>query len=65
MELFRIFFEKSDTINRVNKIIGLSKSQRKNNTAPIDGGLGLLAAAGGAYALKKLNGKKKSREEAE
>lgn len=26
--------------------------------APIDGGLGLLAAAGGAYALKKLKGKK-------
>ncbi len=27
--------------------------------APIDGGLGLLAAAGGAYALKKLRGSKK------
>lgn len=26
--------------------------------APIDGGLGLLAAAGGAYALKKLNDRK-------
>ena len=26
--------------------------------APIDGGLGLLAAAGGAYAWKKLRGKK-------
>ncbi len=26
--------------------------------APIDGGLGLLAAAGGAYALKKLREKK-------
>ena len=26
--------------------------------APIDGGLGLLAAAGGAYAWKKLKGKK-------
>lgn len=25
--------------------------------APIDGGLGLLAAAGGAYAIKKLRGK--------
>lgn len=25
---------------------------------PIDGGLGLLAAAGGAYAIKKLRGKK-------
>lgn len=25
--------------------------------APIDGGLGLLAAAGGAYAWKKLRGK--------
>jgi hypothetical protein len=24
------------------------------NQAPIDGGLGLLAAAGGAYAIKKL-----------
>ena len=27
--------------------------------APIDGGLGLLAAAGGAYAYKKLKGKSK------
>lgn len=26
--------------------------------APIDGGLGLLAAAGGAYAIKKLRAKK-------
>lgn len=26
--------------------------------APIDGGLGLLAAAGGAYAWKKLKGNK-------
>lgn len=27
--------------------------------APIDGGLGLLAAAGGAYAYKKLKSHKK------
>ena len=27
--------------------------------APIDGGLGLLAAAGGTYAVKKLRDKKK------
>ncbi len=27
--------------------------------APIDGGLSLLAAAGGAYAIKKLRDKKK------
>ncbi|WP_020403466.1 PID-CTERM protein-sorting domain-containing protein [Gracilimonas tropica] len=27
--------------------------------APIDGGLGLLAAAGGGYALKKLRDRKK------
>lgn len=26
--------------------------------APIDGGLGLLAAAGGAYALKKIRNRK-------
>ena len=26
--------------------------------APIDGGLGLLAAAGGAYAIKKLRDKR-------
>lgn len=26
---------------------------------PIDGGLGILAAAGGAYAIKKLRNKKK------
>ena len=30
--------------------------------APIDGGLGLLAAAGGAYAIKKLRDKKKKEE---
>lgn len=28
------------------------------NQVPIDGGLALLAAAGGAYGLKKLKGKK-------
>ena len=28
--------------------------------APVDGGLGLLAAAGGAYALKKLRDQKKA-----
>ncbi|NBW70345.1 MAG: hypothetical protein EBR32_02885 [Bacteroidetes bacterium] len=33
------------------------------NQAPIDGGLGLLAAAGGAYAYKKLKEKKKGEEE--
>ncbi|GAB5407646.1 MAG: hypothetical protein BalsKO_00110 [Balneolaceae bacterium] len=31
--------------------------------APIDGGLTLLAAAGGVYAIKKLRDKKKSNEE--
>tara|TARA_R110000868_G_scaffold306734_4_gene568150 strand:- start:12690 stop:12893 length:204 start_codon:yes stop_codon:yes gene_type:complete len=31
--------------------------------APIDGGLSLLAAAGGAYAIKKLRDKKKGEEE--
>lgn len=31
--------------------------------APIDGGLGLLAAAGGGYALKKLRDKKKIERE--
>jgi len=30
--------------------------------APIDGGLGLLAAAGGAYAWKKLKGRKNEEE---
>ena len=33
--------------------------------APIDGGLGLLAAAGGAYAFKKLRDKRKGEEELE
>ena len=33
--------------------------------APIDGGLGLLAAAGGAYAYKKLKGKENKEEEIE
>ncbi len=31
--------------------------------APIDGGLTLLAAAGGAYAIKKLRDKKKGEED--
>ncbi|MFY0696369.1 MAG: hypothetical protein JXR11_00795 [Balneola sp.] len=31
--------------------------------APIDGGLGLLAAAGGAYAYKKLRGNKNETED--
>jgi len=31
--------------------------------APIDGGLSLLAAAGGAYAVKKLRDKKKTQDE--
>ena len=30
---------------------------------PIDGGLGLLAAAGGAYAIKKLRDKKNNEED--
>ena len=33
--------------------------------APIDGGLGLLAAAGGAYAYKKLKGKRNQEENLE
>lgn len=31
--------------------------------APIDGGLSLLAAAGGAYAIKKLRDKKNKEED--
>lgn len=31
--------------------------------APIDGGLSLLAAAGGGYAIKKLRDKKKAEEQ--
>ena len=31
----------------------------KPSQTPIDGGLGLLAAAGGAYAVKKLRDRKK------
>ena len=31
----------------------------KPDQAPIDGGFGLLAAAGGAYAIKKIRDKKK------
>lgn len=31
----------------------------KPTQTPIDGGLGLLVAAGGAYAVKKLRDKKK------
>ena len=33
--------------------------------APIDGGLGLLAAAGGAYAYKKLKDKRNQEENLE
>lgn len=35
------------------------------DAAPIDGGLSLLAAAGGAYALKKLRDKKNEEKELE
>jgi len=35
------------------------------NQAPIDGGLGLLAAAGGAYAYKKLRKRNDHSSEAE
>ena len=31
----------------------------KPTQTPVDGGLGLLAAAGGAYAIKKLRDKRK------
>ncbi len=34
------------------------------NQSPIDGGLGLLAAAGGVYALKKFRDKSKSDDQA-
>lgn len=37
---------------------GLPGGSGGPSQAPIDGGLGLLAAAGGAYAWKKLKGKK-------
>lgn len=33
--------------------------------APIDGGLALLAAAGGAYGIKKLRDKKKREEQSD
>ena len=33
------------------------------NQAPIDGGLGLLAAAGGAYAYKKLKDKRNQEDD--
>jgi len=35
------------------------------NQAPIDGGLGLLAAAGGAYAYKKLRNRNTDSSEEE
>ncbi len=37
---------------------GLPGFPESPDPAPIDGGLGLLAAAGGAYAWKKLKAKK-------
>ena len=43
-------------------IPGLPGFPDSPDPAPIDGGLGLLAAAGGAYAYKKLRGKKKEDE---
>lgn len=41
---------------------GLPSFPSEPASAPIDGGLGLLAAAGGAYALKKLRNKTKEEE---
>lgn len=40
-------------------IPGLPSFPSDPQEAPIDGGLGLLAAAGGAYAIKKLRNKNK------
>ena len=37
---------------------GLPGFPNEPDPAPIDGGLSLLAAAGGAYAIKKLRDKK-------
>jgi len=42
---------------------GLPAFPDEPSAAPIDGGLSLLAAAGGAYAIKKLRDKKKGEEE--
>ena len=39
---------------------GLPGFPANPDPAPIDGGLGLLAAAGGAYAWKKLRNKRNS-----
>ena len=39
---------------------GLPGFPSEPSAAPIDGGLGLLAAAGGAYAWKKLRNKRNS-----
>lgn len=44
---------------------GLPGFPSSPDPAPIDGGLGLLAAAGGAYAFKKLRDKRKGEEELE
>ena len=48
------------------EVVMSQPSLRSNpDQAPIDGGLGLLAAAGGAYAYKKLKGKKNQEENLE
>ena len=46
-------------------VIGQPSLPSNPPQAPIDGGLGLLAAAGGAYAYKKLKGKKNQEENLE
>ncbi|MBO6523510.1 MAG: hypothetical protein JJ971_06790 [Balneolaceae bacterium] len=40
------------------EVLGQPALPSAPSQAPIDGGLGLLAAAGGAYGLKKLREKK-------
>ncbi|HCD53787.1 MAG TPA: hypothetical protein DEQ34_15165 [Balneolaceae bacterium] len=47
------------TIAYAQSTPGLPPFPGSPDPAPIDGGLGLLAAAGGAYAIKKLRDKSK------
>ncbi|MEO9475947.1 MAG: hypothetical protein ABJG41_10445 [Cyclobacteriaceae bacterium] len=42
-------------------VVGTVFAQGPPPATPIDGGLSLLLAAGGAYGLKKINDQRKSR----
>lgn len=55
---FALIFVVSTVVMAQNPDVPIPLLPGAPDLAPIDGGLGLLAAAGGAYAWKKLRNRK-------